>query len=111
MIKFTQGDTADLLLTAQDGQGNPVDLTGATFTTYIRIANGAVVTFLNSQHTANPDQVNFKGQYTLSLSNTDTVGIPVGINKEIITLIVIGATQINYRGPNILTVASPIPVA
>lgn len=109
MIIITQGDTANLGLTAVDGSGNPIDLTGAAFTTYIRGANGVVLTYPNGQHTANPDQTNFKGQYVLALANTDTQNIPFGNNKEIVTLIVIGATQINYRAPNILTVLSPVP--
>lgn len=111
MIKFTQGDTVSLKLTATDGQGNPIDLTGATFSTTMRGFDGAVITFPNSQHTADPDQINNKGQFVLALSSTDTNNVPAGINKEIITLITIGLTQINYRGPNILTVVTAIPVA
>lgn len=111
MIKITNGDTASLVLTATDAQNFPIDLTGATFTTTLRGLNGALITYLNSQHTANPDQVNFKGQFTLALSANDTNAIPPGKNKEIITLIVIGATQISYRGPGVLTVLSTNPAA
>lgn len=111
MIRFTQGDTVVLNLTANDGNGNPITLTGATFTTYIRGANGVNITFPNSQHTANADQVNFKGQFTLSLSSTDTGNIPIGINKEIVTVITLSASPVAYRGPNILTVMSINPVA
>lgn len=111
MIKITQGDTASIQLTATDGNNRPIDLTGASFSTSVLGDNGVAISFPNAQHTANPDQVLFKGQFTLALSSIDTMGIPVGINKEIITLIVIGLTQVNYRGPSALNVYSPIPVS
>jgi hypothetical protein len=104
MIKFTQGDQVTLNFTATDGLGNPIDLTGATFTTLMRGLQGATISFPNSQHTANPDQINFRGQFTLDLASSDTQSIPNGINKEIVTEIVIGGATIAYRGENILTV-------
>jgi hypothetical protein len=110
MITFTQGDTAILNLTAQDGDGNPIDITGATFTTSMVGAGGAIVEFPNSQHTANPDQVNFTGQFTLSLSDTDTPLVNIGFPKDILTLIVIGSSVIYYRGSGILAVQPPVPL-
>lgn len=110
MISFTQGDTAVLNLTATDGAGNPIDLTGASFTTYFRDAQGAAIAFPNGQHTANPDQVGFRGQFTLALAIPDTQSIPAGIDKEIISQIVIGAATIYYRGPAICNVLGPIPI-
>lgn len=109
MIQFTAGDSANLVFTAEDGDGNPVNLTGAVFTTFFRIANGLTVQFDNSQHTANPDQINFPGQYTLALAVSDTAPIPPGDNKEVITEVVQGGSTIYYHGPNILNVLSPIP--
>lgn len=109
MIKITQGDTATLNFTAEDGNGNPIDLTSAVFTTSVRGLQGAEISFPNSQHTANPDQINFRGQFSLALASSDTASIPNGINKEVVTEIVIGATTIFYRGENILTVYLQIP--
>lgn len=109
-INFTQGDTALLNLTAIDGNQNPIDLTGATFTTLINGSNGIVISFPNSQHTANPDQVNSMGQYVLALSTSDTASCGLGNHKEIITQIVIGATTVYYRGFNTLQVYPPVPL-
>lgn len=111
MINITQGDQANLQLTATDGMGNPIDLTGASFVSLLRGSNGATISYANSQHTANPDQVNFKGQYLLALSPSDTNNIPVGVNKELLTQITQGGNPIFYRGPNLVNVRAPIPVA
>lgn len=108
-IQFTQSDTALLQLTAQNGNGVPQDLTGADFTSSFLGLDGAVISFGNSQHTANPDQVLHRGQFTLSLSAADTNSIPAGINKELLTLVVQGGQQIYYRGPNLVTVFTKVP--
>lgn len=110
MIQFTQGDTATLSLTATDGHGVPVDLTAATFTTSFRGEDGSVISFPNSQHTVNPDQVLYRGQYTLALSSSDTMSIPIGQNKEIISKIVQGMSVIYYHGPSMVNVLQNIPV-
>lgn len=111
MIQFTQGDTALLSLTATDGQGNPVDLTGAVFTTLIKGPNGqAIISFPNSQHTANPDQVGSRGKFVLALSTSGTASCGLGTDKEIITKIVISASTTYFRGVNILEVFPPIPL-
>jgi hypothetical protein len=110
MIEFTQGDTATLDLTATNGNGTPVDLTAAVFTTSFRGTDGVVISFPNSQHTANPDQVNFKGQFSLALSSADTDSVPVGKNKEIVTKIVQGLSTIYYHGPSALNVLNKIPM-
>lgn len=111
MLIITQGDTALLTLIATDGFNNPIDITGATFTTYVRGIDGTPISFPNSQHTGNPDQVNFRGYFTLALSSINTNSIPTSqpnVPKEVITDIVIGSTTINYRG-QILIVLSPTP--
>lgn len=109
MIEFTQGDTAVLELTATDGDDNPIDLTDAIFTSFFRNAQGLTIPFPNSQHTADPDQITNRGQYTLSLGIADTQSIPQGPYKEIITKIDIGLTTIYYHGVGICTVLGPIP--
>jgi hypothetical protein len=110
-IFLTQGDVATLHLKAVDVNGMPVDLSGASFTTYINGENGqAVQSFLNIQHTANPDQVNFRGDYTLALSSIDTSGLGLGSHKEVLTSVVVGGTTIYFRGYNILGVLPPVPL-
>jgi hypothetical protein len=107
MIEFTQGDTATLNLTATDGQGNPFNVTGAVFTTFIKGANGVIASFQNSQHTI----VNAAlGQFQLALATTDTVNCGTGPGKEILTRIVQGASTVYFRGPNLLTVNPPVPI-
>lgn len=111
-IAFTQGDTVTLSFTATDQLGNPVDLTGATFSTQINGPNTAgPVTFGNSQHTANPDQVNYTGQFTLALTSSNTAACGIGENKEVVTAITISAKLQYYLGQGILTVypSPPFP--
>lgn len=109
MINFTQGDTAVLELTAEDGDDLPIDLTGAVFETQILGPGGVVNIFPNEQHTANPDQVNFKGQYELSLTSDNTEACKSGLHKEIITQITIGGSVVYYHGADILTVKQNVP--
>lgn len=110
MINFTQGDTAVLALTATNGNGDPIDLTGASFTTYVRAANGSNATFPNSQHTADPDQVANRGKFQLALSSVDTAACGQGENKMILSRIVISSTVIYYRGVDVLNVYPPVPI-
>jgi hypothetical protein len=106
MINITQGDYAVLNLTAQDGNGNPVNLTGATFSTQIVGTNGVVVTFGNSQHAI----VNAAlGQYSLTLAQADTSNCGIGANKDILTTISQSGNPVTYRG-RILTVNPPVPL-
>lgn len=109
MLKFTQGDTPTLNLTAQTDSGDPVDLTGATFTTYLKGKVGAVVAIPNASHTANPDQVNFKGQFTVAITAVESAACLEGTNKEVVTKITIGADIVFYRA-QILTVLTPNPL-
>lgn len=110
MIEFTQGDSAVLNLTAVDANNNPIDLTGAAFVSAFRGPQGLGVFFDNSHHVANPDQVNFRGQYTLSLSTTETPTVPIGDEKGISTQITIGSSVVYYHGEGICNVLSPIPI-
>lgn len=109
MINFTQGDQVILSLTAVDGDGNPVDLTGASFVSQILGYGGMPVSFPNGQHTADPDQVANRGQYTLALSIDDTTSCNIGYDKDILTLISLGSTPIMYRA-RILNVLPPVPL-
>lgn len=106
-ISFTQGDTAILNLSATDGQGNPFNLTGASFSTQIKGSNGIYTVFGNSQH-AIVSAAN--GTFTLTLSAIDTGNCGLGPNKEILTLISQTGSTIYFRGVNILTVNPPIPI-
>ena len=106
-IIFTQGDTVVMTLNAADGNGNPTDITGATFTSFIRGAGGVVFSFPNSQH-AIIDAAN--GVYTLTLASADSANCGIGSNKDILTLIQIGSTQVNFLGKGILQVNPPVPL-
>lgn len=109
MMQFTQGDYAILQLSAQDGNGNPINLTGATFSTQI-LGPGAVgpVTFPNSQHAI----VNATaGTFSLTLSTTDTANCAFGINKDVVTQITQGGQPIYFKGQGILTVLPNTPLA
>lgn len=107
MIIFTQGDTAVLNLTATDGNGNPINLTGASFTTYIKGPNGVISSFGNSQHAIVTAAA---GTFILSLAALDTAACGLGANKDILTVVVVGQSTINYRGAGILTVYPPVPL-
>ena len=106
-LTFTQGDAPTLNLYAQDQNGNPINLSGATFSTQINGANGVgAVTFGNSQHTI----VNAStGQFQLTLATTDTQNCGEGQNKSIVTSITIGGSVLNFWGNGILQVLAPNP--
>lgn len=107
MIQFTQGDSAILNLTAVDGSGNPIDITGATFTTQIKGPNNTLATFANGQHTIVSGPA---GTFRLALSTTDTLKCGTGTSKAIVTKIVSGPLgTVYFRGTQILTVFAPQP--
>lgn len=110
MITISQGDTVTLQLTAANGDGVEVDLTGATFTTQIRSPNGVLLTIPNADHTADPDQVANTGEFTISLTSAQTKALELGRDKEIVTKIVQGGSTIHYHAENILTVLNNFPV-
>lgn len=107
MIIITQGDTAVLELTAENGDGDPVDITGATFTTYIKGPNGVVASFPNDQHEIIDAEA---GRFNVELGSDDTEACGLGSNKEILTKIVQGSSTIYYRGIGVLQVNPPVPV-
>lgn len=113
MLIITQGDSVVFNLTATDGNGLPVDITGGVLTTYIRGPDGIVVSFPNSQHSIKNQTTN-KGQFTLTLATGDTSGLAVGPDREVITKIVLGDDPTigttYYHGPAILTVLPPVPI-
>lgn len=109
-LKLTQGDNAIFFLTAVDGDGNPIDLTGATFQTFIDAPNGqGVITIPNSQHIANPDQINYTGQFSVEITQSDSESFGLGNHKEILTQVTIGSNQVFFRGFNSLQVYAPTP--
>lgn len=106
-IEFTQGDTVVLELQATDDEGNPVNLTGATFSTQILGPNpNGPVTFLNSQHTLGNQSTN-PGAFTLALASTDTGNCGEGGNKDIITEVVISGATTYFRGQSLLSRVYP----
>lgn len=105
-LSFTQGDNVVLNLNAQDGNGNPINITGATFSTQIMGPAGVVATFGNSQHAITNAAL---GQFTLTLAQADTNNCAAGPNKDIITGITISGVKTTLRGIGILTVYGDVP--
>lgn len=110
-VQITQGDNVSLILTAVDGNGIPVDLTGATFVSTMSAPLGEYVQIPTDQHVANPDQVNFKGQFTLTLTIDNTMAISAGLHKELLTSITSGGATVYFRGFNLMNVYSAVPFA
>lgn len=106
MIQFTQGDTPTLNMTAQDGDGNPVDISGASFSTQILGPTGALVTIPNSQHTI---VLGSAGTFQIALTALNTQACAVGPNKDVVTQITQGPGVTYFRGQGILTVQPSVP--
>ena len=108
-LSFTQGNNpVNLNLVATDGNGNPVDITGASFTTQILGPLGAIVSIPNSQHTITNGPA---GAYTVALTLAQSQACNIGPNKDILLTAVQGSQTTTYRGQGILTVYPPVPVA
>lgn len=108
MIEFTQGDAVVMNLTAVDNNGNAVNITGAEFSTTIKGPNGVYSTFGNSQHAI----VNASmGEYTLTLSTTDSANCGLGYGKEIVTQITqTSGAPTYFHGKGILAVLAAVPL-
>ncbi len=110
-ITFTQGDNNVVLnLTATDGNGNPINITGASFSTQILGPNNVgPVTFGNSQHALVSGPA---GTFTLTLANNggDTASCGIGENKDILTTVTLSSSVINLLGRGILAVRPPVPL-
>jgi hypothetical protein len=107
IIGFSQGDDQIVLnLVAQDGQGNPVDIAGATFETQILGFSRTVVVVPNGQH-AIVDATT--GKFQVTLTAAETAACSNGQGKDITTKIVIAGQTIYYHGFGILTVNAEAP--
>lgn len=102
MIEITTGTTIPLSLTIPG-----VDLTGATFSTEIKATNGYRV-IPNSQHTADPDQVDNIGKLTFTLTAADYEAIGYGVAKEVVVTVTQGTQVVPYRG-HVLTIKPAHP--
>ena len=107
MIEFTEGDSVVLNLTALDGSGNPINITGATFTTQIMGPANTPVSFDNSHHAVVGGPL---GTFTLTLSTTETASIATGEQKEILTKIVVGGATSYVHGYKLLRVNPAVPI-
>ncbi|HXD22640.1 MAG TPA: hypothetical protein VN613_04720 [Gemmatimonadaceae bacterium] len=76
-IYIEQGVDFSMGLLFQDSSGNPVDLTGYTIAAQIRAEYSDTTVLAQFAVTIDPDQVNNKGQASLSLTNASTAAIPV----------------------------------
>lgn len=112
VLELTQGDSITLNLKALNGPaGAAVDLTGASFTTYLRATDGTLVEIANGAHAADADQVTNKGVFTCALTTAQTALLKIGSGKEIITKVTMGSTVIYFHGVKALVVLSPNPAA
>lgn len=110
MISFTQGDDGILLnMTATDGDGTLVDLTGATFVTQIKGPGADLVTIPNGQHTIK-NQTTHRGEYTITLLTANTSASGVGDYKDIVSKIVIAGVTVYYHGNGIVRVQPAPPI-
>ena len=109
MIAFTQGDDAIIInLTAQDGSGNAIDISGATFETQILGASKSLVVIPNSQHTL----VNASlGKFQFTMTAAQTLACAPGQTKDITTKIISGGKTIYYHGFGALSVYAEAPQA
>ena len=109
-IYFSQGDNnITLNLIAASAEGSPVDLTGASLTSLMIGPAGTFVSIPNSQHTVNPDQLNYKGYYTITLLAANTAATMYGQNKDLTTQSTQGTVTVSYQGKGILTVYPNVP--
>lgn len=109
-LVITQGDTPTFTFYAETGEGERIDLTGATFSTDIKGALGALVTVPNSQHTADPDQEENPGKFTMTMTAVQTAACSASDKKDIITKITQGTNVIYVHGTSILTVKANVPL-
>jgi hypothetical protein len=109
LIEFSQGDNVTINLLATDDNNNPINLTGASFSTQIQGPNiVGPVTFPNGQHTLQ-NQTSFPGCFMLTLTQANTESCGLGANKEILTEVTISGLVTYFRGENLLTVYPAIP--
>jgi hypothetical protein len=109
VIELTQGQSTQLVLTAQVGDGSTgFDLTAATFETKIKKKSGTYETIPNSQHAADADQVTNKGNFTVSLLTTDTLSLKLGV-RDIVTKVTQGSEVTYFHGTGILNVVTANP--
>jgi hypothetical protein len=110
ILEITQGDSAQLSLTAQVGDDTTAfDLTGATFETKIKKQSGTYQTIPNSQHTADADQITNKGSFTISLLTSDTAKLKLGSGRDIVTKVTQGSEVTYFHGVAILTILTANP--
>ena len=88
LLAFTQGDDVSLILFAQNGLGAPIDLTGATLTTFFPAADGTQVT----------------------IATTDTANAKIGEHLSVLTKVVQGGKILFFHATASLTVLSPSTV-
>ncbi len=110
VLEITQGDTGLFNLKAVNGpDAEAVDLTGAVFETRIKGTEGDVV-LPNENHTAAANQTTHRGEFTLAFEDTDSQAMKLGVGKEIVTKITVGASIVYFHGMQVLTVIQKAPV-
>lgn len=109
-LYITQGDTATLQLLAEDGNGSGLNLTGATFSSYILGPNGKRVNIGNSYHTAAADQTADAGEFSIALTAAQTALLAPGSERELVTKVTIGSSVTTFHGRKLLTILPAYPV-
>lgn len=95
-LVMTQGDAFTFDFLALDDTNSNFDLTGASFSTKMLNTDGTYLTIPNNQHTANPDQVGHKGQFTMFISGTSN--LKPGTTRTIITTVTVNSDVLQFRG-------------
>lgn len=101
----TQGDAFTLDLIAYDQTGTPHDLTDSTFSSTFINEDGSILTIDNSAHTANPDQITFKGWFTMYFSGTQS--LKVLRNSNFLTKVTQSPDILQFHGT--LQILSSLP--
>jgi hypothetical protein len=99
-MQLTKGDQAILQLTATDDGVSPHDLSGATFESKITDSTGTVTTYDNTHHAVT---ISANGQYSLTLSTTETAALAAGI-ASIATRVTQSGQPVTFFGDKVLLV-------
>lgn len=110
-IIFTRGDDATLQIRIKRNDAY-VNLTGYTFETYFRKADGTIFTVPNGDHTIVGDQTTDgdKGKLLVSIAAEDSALFKIGQTLTFITKVTNGSGKsVHYRGTGLLNIMDNEP--
>lgn len=76
-IEFAQGDTVNLTITVNDGQGSPIDISGDTFEAKVKDIADLAASLGDFTWALTTDGTD--GKVTLTLTSAVTLGIPTNV--------------------------------